>query len=672
MLIGVGHKRKHSDTDTGRSGKLMKVSRELMPLLHKAKIQGNYSYLLEQLDVTYLIDDLFSESIIDDDDMECLQIERNSKGRKAATKKLLDKLFRRGERAFDVFRDVLYKNGYQRVREQLELDSYDEPSMTGLKLHKACQKETLDRVKELIENGEDVKEKDSLDRMPIFYCCISRVDPVKKLNYLLELGVLDETYIDELVYQSCKFGQIETVEYLLKYIDERSIKFTDGEYEIMLLCSALSETQTIAKIKLIEQKLGVRDITKYLLHLACFFSKFEVVEELSEIYPSVINTPDDSGFTPLHYCYLSAIDSLNKIELLVNKGAKLDIHIENELFLGACEEATFENVKSLVEKGADVNCRDENGESPLLYCSRSSKDPILKIEFLREKGTVIERDLTDIRSEDEVMLCESCEYGTLETVQYFLKKGVNVNCRDGNDQTPAFYCCRSNEGPIEKLSSLKDKGAKFNVTDKDYTNLLHEACHHGGVETIQHLIANNLDRFRSGKDNCTNFLEYCCLSESGACTKLKYLLSLSNFAISTDGDGLLHLASLKGGQSVVRFLIEELHLDVNLVDKFDKTPLYKSCRSKKHPIAKIKLLISRGADLDRKYKDGDTLLHVACRFGNLNIVRHLAMKTKLNLIAENDFNETPLQHCKRSKIQSVRKVSFLENEISKTKCITQP
>ncbi|XP_050409429.1 serine/threonine-protein phosphatase 6 regulatory ankyrin repeat subunit A [Patella vulgata] len=675
MATGTGRKRKHSATETSSSAKLLKISRELMPLLDKAKICREYSFLVQQLNVKYLTDDLFSESIIDDDDMESVQIELTNNGTKAATRKLLDILCHRGEKAFTVFLDVLYQNGYKTVKERLELDPPDELTMSDIKSHEVCRTGTLSDVKKLIAKPEDVIQKDSSSRTPIFYCCISSVDSVNKLKYILDLGEeLDETSIKDLVYACCKFGELETVNYLFKYLGERSTKCNYDDYERMLICCVLSEKQTTEKIQLIVGKSDVKKITKYVLHLACFFSTFEVVDTLTKLYPGInVNEQLDNGFVPLHYCYLSAIDSVKKIQLLEAKGAKIDIHDENDLFLKACEEATLETVELLVkENGAIVNCTDEIGTSPLLYCIASKKEPIRKINFLREKGAIFEDKLLEGRSEDEFMLCVSCEIGALETVKYFVTKGVNVNCRDSNDQTPAFYCCRSNEGPIEKLSSLKDSGAKFNVLDIEHRSLLYVACYEGGVETVKYLIKNQPNTFINLEDKKFNTpFTCCCRSKVDACEKLKHLRSLDDAVIKNKGneDRLLHVASSEGDQSILNFLIDTEN--ANRVNNFGETPLFMSCQSKRQPFTKTKLLLeSKGGKLDIRYKDGDILLHVACRFGNLSTVKYLA--TKMDLKAENEFGETPLQHCKRSKIQRDKKVSFLEKEISKLESITQP
>ncbi|KAK6168183.1 hypothetical protein SNE40_022061 [Patella caerulea] len=90
-----------------------------MPEKDWANIQRNYLELLDQIDSNHLIDRLYSDVILDDDDYEEIWTLR-SKSRLEAVRKLLDILRRRGPTAYGAFLTALTANGYPTVAQKLQ------------------------------------------------------------------------------------------------------------------------------------------------------------------------------------------------------------------------------------------------------------------------------------------------------------------------------------------------------------------------------------------------------------------------------------------------------------------------------------------------------------------------------------------------------------------------
>ena len=93
--------------------------------------------------------------------------------------------------------------------------------------------------------------------------------------------------------------------------------------------------------------------------------------------------------------------------------------------------------------------------------------------------------------------------------------------------------------------------------------------------------------------------------------------------------------------SLYFLLIEKI---LNLL--FNKTPLHIACENDNEDI--IKLLISKGVDVNAVDKDINTPLHIACTNNNFDIIK-LLIDNGAKVKCQNKNNETPLHKaCKNS------------------------
>ncbi|XP_048552737.1 protein TANC2-like [Triticum urartu] len=106
------------------------------------------------------------------------------------------------------------------------------------------------------------------------------------------------------------------------------------------------------------------------------------------------------------------------------------------------------------------------------------------------------------------------------------------------------------------------------------------------------------------------------------------------------GLGALHVAANRGRMEVCRYLVEELQVDVNAVDKGGRTPLFFAISCKGVGIAKY--LLDHGADPNKSCHNGLSPLHEATTSGDCETVRLLLAKgAYVDPVA---FCGTPL-HC---------------------------
>ena len=139
-----------------------------------------------------------------------------------------------------------------------------------------------------------------------------------------------------------------------------------------------------------------------------------------------------------------------------------------------CVEGNTEEVKRLVDEGADVNVQNTDEgyiTSPLLSATGGNHLDVIKL--LVDKGAKIEY-------EDLSALMMACVYGNVHTVKFFIERGANVNFKDKNNKTPLFYATILPYSRMKIIRELLYHGADQYVKDEsdrtplDYTGEFRE------------------------------------------------------------------------------------------------------------------------------------------------------------------------------------------------------
>ncbi|KAJ8411249.1 hypothetical protein AAFF_G00172550 [Aldrovandia affinis] len=149
--------------------------------------------------------------------------------------------------------------------------------------------------------------------------------------------------------------------------------------------------------------------------------------------------------------------------------------------------------------------------------------------------------------------------------------------------------------------------------------------------------------------------------------------SINKKHLGKSGDTLLHYAARHGHLCIMRFLVEEIEMDVELYNcdykralheaasmgqgqcvsyllakgakidclkKADWTPLMMACTRRN--LAVIRELMANGANPALKNKDGWNSFHIACREGEPAIVQHLLVASPEVWRTESKTLRTPL------------------------------
>ena len=275
----------------------------------------------------------------------------------------------------------------------------------------------------------------------------------------------------------------------------------------------------------------------------------------------------------------------------------------NTIHLAACR-GDLSRVKTLIEEGTDVNARDEFGCTPLHWAVLAESPDVA--DFLIAKGA-------DINAKDTRNLSPLMAARGLSVVELLVSKGVDIQGQDTlQGWTKLHMVC--SEGDKDAAEFLIRNGADVNLRDKRGATPLWIAASRGHREIVELLIEKGADINASdGRREATPLL---IAARSGHADVVELLIAKGADVNVPDNQGLTPLAMAKQGKhtEVVNVLrqhgaVETLHGAVASGD-----------------IDEVKRLISEGQDVNSRDNEGQTPLHLAANNGHMDVAELLITK----------------------------------------------
>ena len=166
-------------------------------------------------------------------------------------------------------------------------------------------------------------------------------------------------------------------------------------------------------------------------------------------------------------------------------------------------------------------------------------------------------------------------------------------------------------GPELYIESSNSNGSREKTIRECNFDLIHHAeC--GYIDRIEEDLAAGADiNFVSGSGNTP----FTAAALRGDLTMMKYLIThgADPFITTRNGAPALTRAIHRVTEmESLRYLVEELKLDINAKDRFGRTPLFLSIQSGRPDIAAY--LLEHGADISGKIQDGKTLFMAAIQY----------------------------------------------------------
>lgn len=141
-----------------------------------------------------------------------------------------------------------------------------------------------------------------------------------------------------------------------------------------------------------------------------------------------------------------------------------NIESANKLLLAAALHGNVQEIKKYMAKGAEVNCKDKNGNTPLNMVAKLSYYNLVR--YFVEKGA----DVNTSNNDQITPLHYGVEYNNVKIVQLLLEKGANIDAQDSISETPLHWAGWT--GNIETARLLLRYGANpYTPNNTDVTPL---------------------------------------------------------------------------------------------------------------------------------------------------------------------------------------------------------
>src|SRR5260370_37471227 len=283
-------------------------------------------------------------------------------------------------------------------------------------------------------------------------------------------------------------------------------------------------------------------------------------------------------------------NDLASLKSSLAKGAAVDTRDQRgtPLLMHAAAVGSPEAVKLLLDKGADVNARNELEATPLILAAGN----VEKARMLVEKGAGVNAQ-SNLGS-PPLIIAAGCD-GSAPTVKLLLDKGADPNVKDKRGNIALVAAATADN--LDSVKLLLAKGAGPDVPDSQGYTPLSWAASNCNLEAIKLFLS------KGANVNAPN--------TSGGEVKFGkiQLIKLTP----------LMMASTYCAPDVVKTLLDA-GAKVNDADIRGMTPLQFAVSSEAQNPAVAKLLLKAGADVNAKSSVGETALDWANKFGSNDVI----------------------------------------------------
>lgn len=341
-------------------------------------------------------------------------------------------------------------------------------------------------------------------------------------------------------------------------------------------------------------------------------------------------------------------------KLLIEQGADLNVRQEDggtplhiAVALGRSEIAEL-----LINEGADVNAKNRRGDVPAsalrvpwgmlkfmigmfdikleqkeVQAGRAKIAKMLNVEFTTQPQQVA----NDV--------WQAVFIGDLNMVKKSVADGLDVNARNPSSGDPLLFTAAV-MGHTEIMGFLLKKGADINIQNRDGNSSLHVAAFFGHAEAAELLLKQGANIHSRNKQGATaidnakldwdttqailNIIQMEVKKAEVKAGRAKIIRLLSGKMKDTPEPLNLWKASANGDLTAIKDALES-GSDLSALDsQYGIDPL--GWAALNGQTAAAKLLLEKGADIHNRHRDGSTALHGAAFLGRIDTVKLLVEK----------------------------------------------
>ena len=469
------------------------------------------------------------------------------------------------------------------------------------------------------------------------------------------------------IVTACLNGNVDTVEQLLKEGVNAGLVY--DERQNTLLIAAVRYNKFLVAKKLIEYGADVnaknfRGETALMVSCSELSDNDDIINLLLDNGAKV----NDVSLTKDSALMLASINSkVLAVKILVERGADVNIrNREGETALSkACRTMAnnYDVVELLVDSGSDVNNRDNYGCNPLIWASlwaRDRKDKI--IEKLLENGADVNYAGIPGKNENTALMC-LCRNNNLDMVKKILEYGANPNQNGGFGSSPLTAACKVNN--IDMVRELIKYGADVNKVGELGKTPLIMASEVNNKEMVRELLELGATLENTDNRGCSALT---CACRNRNLDIIKEILDHTANISNLTQEAVDFITENLSDYTTIKILTAILNRDAKEIDNY----LNEYCNLRN---IDVNIFVNKGLNIN-KYKDYVKEFHKANTYvkslKNSKEVRALRLETRdlkeyIQNTQETRYNKEQLKemkeklNCNKKILESIRK---FENNIS--------
>lgn len=346
---------------------------------------------------------------------------------------------------------------------------------------------------------------------------------------------------------------------------------------------------------------------------------------------------NNSGKTPLAY----ALDKPEIFALLVDNGANINARDENGrvLLINCLNDPNF---YKLIEAGADINTRDENGNTLLMNELMNEQYSPATVRMLLQNGADV--NIQNHQGETALMLAavmyKTSVGGKSDLIEQLLKAGAKIDAIDLSGKTALMHAVSETYNtPV--ILMLINAGADVGVRDDTFKSAQDYAKENSALK-LENDYALIIRRLVPDEDALNEKLFEAVQARD--VEMLKSLLSQGASPDATDYEGdslLIKAVPFANGEAICDVLIRA-KANLNTTNKDGDTALMKALIYKKNALALR--LINAGADVNIANIKGETPLRRAFLYARNMPLIYALIKAGANVRSRDAFGKTALDY----------------------------
>ena len=442
----------------------------------------------------------------------------------------------------------------------------------------------LTAIEYLLKKGSNTQARDVCGNTPAHLAALSGdLSTIQYFKEQLNSDFNTANHKGELpLHYACKKGNIEVIQYL---IGKCTVDITpkDKEENTPLAFAAMNGHLALVQY-LIKQGCDPLKENIYgntAVHLAAWNGHLSIIQYLKKLDCN-LSTTNKQGQTPIHFaCQEGRTDIVQYLieECAIDRNC-IDIE-ENTPLLSAAMNGQIAVIEYLIKQGSDPLQQNIYGHT-LAHCA-ALKGHLSAMKYFTGLDNSGRLTLTS-NCFGEMPLHSACRAGIKEAMQYLVEEcKMSVNTKSNVGLTPLHYAAFN--GRLDIVEYLIDQlKANAMCVDNHGNSPAHYAAFNANtkINTIILQVSLRASSIRSTLD-CHNLIikSFMCLSLTASDPEklavVKFLASpkvnCDLSAKNNEGCAILHIAAQSGYLSIIKYLIQELKLEIFSYTKCGCTPL---------------------------------------------------------------------------------------------------